>query len=628
MPAHDEALNDLSLMPPVSVTMQPRNLLRGRRRAGRAGRHSMSCCCAGGAELVLLPHAAMTSVADTASAAVAHALCFTLTSTGPARRSAWPRIRPGLSRRLCLVASPGKGTRGYLACSLPNRNPIMMALLACQTDTRGSATGLGAFLQAEHVPTAGQRCLRRALSDAAVAVRRRHAGEVEGRSARRLVSRSGRAVPPLEVTSRCTMARPSPVPFGFEVVNRRKARSRSSALMPGPSSADGDPGAGRRDRRGDRDVAARAQRVQRVGDQVVQDLLQVALADPGQHRCARPARCPPPAPRARCPGRRPPGATPRPAPWPPRPRPPRRAPAPRSPPAPPPAGRPPAGTAWPARPARRPARGRGGRVGVRGEQVQPQPQRGQRGAQLMRHVRDHGPVAVHQGLQPPGHGVERRPQPAQLRRSRIRPRPGGQVAVGQPRAAASSPASGLLTHRASANASSAAAEHGHDRDRAEDDPQRRRFRGPAVRSTWPGSPCPTSWATGRVDRAWRRRPTSRSISGTGWCAWAGCRSDRLVRRGGELRPVAARHALIGHADLPMARLPCAAARSAGRPRPARAWPSSARVSGPCGPGCPGAPRATAASVLTMSAVSWMNELRSCAIVFSASGTTAPASTRR
>jgi hypothetical protein len=34
-----------------------------------------------GAELVLLPHAAMTTVADTASAAVAHALCFTLTST-------------------------------------------------------------------------------------------------------------------------------------------------------------------------------------------------------------------------------------------------------------------------------------------------------------------------------------------------------------------------------------------------------------------------------------------------------------------------------------------------------------------------------------------------------------------
>ena len=44
------------------------------------------------------------------------------------------------------------------------------------------------------------------------------------------------AVPPFEVTRRCTMARPSPVPFGFEGLNRRKARSRSSAFMPGPLS--------------------------------------------------------------------------------------------------------------------------------------------------------------------------------------------------------------------------------------------------------------------------------------------------------------------------------------------------------------------------------------------------------
>jgi len=49
------------------------------------------------AELWLLPHAAMTKVADTASAAVAHALCFTLTSTGPARRGAWPGIVLGCS---------------------------------------------------------------------------------------------------------------------------------------------------------------------------------------------------------------------------------------------------------------------------------------------------------------------------------------------------------------------------------------------------------------------------------------------------------------------------------------------------------------------------------------------------
>jgi hypothetical protein len=131
MPAYDEALNDLSSIPPVSVTMQPRKLAAV--DAELVGVLDVLVLVPDEAELWLLPHAAMTSVVDTASAAVAHALCFTLTSTGPARRSAWPRIRPGLSRRLCLVVSAGKGTHGYLACSLPNRNPIMMAFLACQT---------------------------------------------------------------------------------------------------------------------------------------------------------------------------------------------------------------------------------------------------------------------------------------------------------------------------------------------------------------------------------------------------------------------------------------------------------------------------------------------------------------
>src|SRR6202040_4154504 len=125
MPAHAAALNDLSSTPPVSLTMQPVNLP------------------VAAAELVdvldeLLLHAATTSVAATASAAVAHALCFTLTSTGPGTSSAWPRIRPGLSRRLCLVVSPGKGTRVDRACSLPNRNPNMAAFLACQTYGRHS----------------------------------------------------------------------------------------------------------------------------------------------------------------------------------------------------------------------------------------------------------------------------------------------------------------------------------------------------------------------------------------------------------------------------------------------------------------------------------------------------------
>jgi hypothetical protein len=85
------------------------------------------------AELVLLPHAATASVADTASAAAAHALFLTLTSTGQGTTSAWPRIRPGLSRRLCLVVSPGKSTDVDLTGSLPNRNPNMMTFLAGQT---------------------------------------------------------------------------------------------------------------------------------------------------------------------------------------------------------------------------------------------------------------------------------------------------------------------------------------------------------------------------------------------------------------------------------------------------------------------------------------------------------------
>jgi hypothetical protein len=46
------------------------------------------------AVLVLLPHAATTSVADTASAAVAHALCFTLPPQGltVSKPSAWNHL--------------------------------------------------------------------------------------------------------------------------------------------------------------------------------------------------------------------------------------------------------------------------------------------------------------------------------------------------------------------------------------------------------------------------------------------------------------------------------------------------------------------------------------------------------
>src|SRR5580700_4961562 len=140
MPAHDEALNDRSLIPPVSVTMQPRVLAPVPAAAELVAvlDELLLLLVLDEAELVLLPHAATTSVADTASAAVAHALCFSLTSTGPGTTSAWPRIRPGLSRRVCLVVSPGKGTRADPACSLPNRNPNMMTSLACEPTSRDS----------------------------------------------------------------------------------------------------------------------------------------------------------------------------------------------------------------------------------------------------------------------------------------------------------------------------------------------------------------------------------------------------------------------------------------------------------------------------------------------------------
>jgi hypothetical protein len=88
MPAHAAALNDLSSIPPVSLTMQPLNAAAAAAEVPAAAGVLEALVPGDEAELWLLPHAAMTTDADTASAAVAHALCFTLTSPGPARRSA------------------------------------------------------------------------------------------------------------------------------------------------------------------------------------------------------------------------------------------------------------------------------------------------------------------------------------------------------------------------------------------------------------------------------------------------------------------------------------------------------------------------------------------------------------
>jgi hypothetical protein len=68
-------------MPPVSVTMQPRVLAEvAAELLEPAAALELLLVPEDEAELWLLPHAAMTTVADTANAAVAHALCFTLTS--------------------------------------------------------------------------------------------------------------------------------------------------------------------------------------------------------------------------------------------------------------------------------------------------------------------------------------------------------------------------------------------------------------------------------------------------------------------------------------------------------------------------------------------------------------------
>src|SRR5580693_2291015 len=147
MPAHDEALNDRSLIPPVSVTMQPRVLAPVPAAAELVAvlDELLLLLLLDEAELVLLPHAATTSVADTASAAVAHALCFTLTSTGPGAISAWPRLRPGLTRRLCLAVLRVKGTCADRACSLPNRNTITRRFLARRTDAPRSGPARWCF---------------------------------------------------------------------------------------------------------------------------------------------------------------------------------------------------------------------------------------------------------------------------------------------------------------------------------------------------------------------------------------------------------------------------------------------------------------------------------------------------
>src|SRR6516162_5906077 len=278
MPAHDEALNDRSLMPPVSVTMQPRVLVPVAAAVFVDVLVGLLVGLLVGAEVVLLPHAAVTSVVDTASATTAHALCFTLTSTGPARRRAWPRIRPRLSRRLCLAAPAWEGERRLSGLLVAESEPDHDGIPGWPDIHPGvRSADFGTFLQAESGlrggGAAGRGRARRA------ARRRRGTGEVERDrqpAAGRLGQAGGAAVGGDQPVHD---GQAQPCAAGAHGGEPQEGALAVLGAHARAVVADGDPGTGRRGRGGERDLVARAERVQGVGDQVVQDLLQVPFAD-------------------------------------------------------------------------------------------------------------------------------------------------------------------------------------------------------------------------------------------------------------------------------------------------------------------------------------------------------------
>src|ERR1700749_379070 len=90
MPCQADWLNDLSLMPPVSVTMQPRNLAPLAAPAVLDALLLAELGAAAAGELlelltldVLLPHAASSRAVTPAAAAGINAVCLTISSTEP-----------------------------------------------------------------------------------------------------------------------------------------------------------------------------------------------------------------------------------------------------------------------------------------------------------------------------------------------------------------------------------------------------------------------------------------------------------------------------------------------------------------------------------------------------------------
>jgi hypothetical protein len=97
MPCQADALNDLSLMPPVSVTMHPRNEVPAALAAPVAAADVAAglVAVAAGALDVLLPHAASSRLVAAAAAVAIKAVCLTVSSTGlklaePRRHGAAP----------------------------------------------------------------------------------------------------------------------------------------------------------------------------------------------------------------------------------------------------------------------------------------------------------------------------------------------------------------------------------------------------------------------------------------------------------------------------------------------------------------------------------------------------------
>src|SRR5262249_55250377 len=83
MAAHADWLNDLSLMPPVSVTMQPRTCPAAAAALELAGAADELVAPDDGALDELLPQAASARLTAAVAAAVIKAVCLTVSSPGP-----------------------------------------------------------------------------------------------------------------------------------------------------------------------------------------------------------------------------------------------------------------------------------------------------------------------------------------------------------------------------------------------------------------------------------------------------------------------------------------------------------------------------------------------------------------